>query len=377
MGSLLSTGEQPTRADAAAEDAELTRRSVVAGPIVAVLTLVAALVATRIADVPFRDPDHVAAKYIVLVGFGLFVMVLLDIAVRAAARTGTRRPTREAMGEVRRERWGRYRATAAGAALLSFYVSYLSYGNIKSVVPLLRTDLFDQELADADKALFFGHAPADLLHSALGTGFQTHLFSSAYVAFIVFLPLSLTVALVYARSLRGGLFVATALSANWLLGAATYVLLPALGPIYAFPGEFAHLPASEVTHLQAVLLENRIAFLQAPSAPGTGQAIAAFASLHVSMTFTAAVAAQLLGVGRRLRITLWVVFAVTLTGTVYLGWHYFVDDIAGAAIALCALAAARALTGIDLGRTRRQAAAAAPRGRAVAGERAGLPAPGD
>ena len=47
------------------------------------------------------------------------------------------------------------------------------------------------------------------------------------------------------------------------------------------------------------------------------------------MSFTAALAAQMLGVGRRLRIALWVWLAVTTVGTVYLGWHYFVDDIAG------------------------------------------------
>jgi hypothetical protein len=375
---LVPTGGWPDRARDGFAAAGLTRRSVMAAPIVALLTLVAALVATRIADVPFRDPDHVAAKYVVLVGFGLLLMVTLDIAVRAAARTGRRRPTRAAMGEVRRERWGRYRAGAAGTALLSFYVSYLSYGNVKSVVPLLRPgDLFDRQLADVDRALFLGHAPGDLLHSALGTGFQTQILSSAYVAFIVFLPLSLTVALVFARSLRGGLFVATALSANWLLGAATYVLLPALGPVYAFPAEFSHLPASAVTHLQAVLMEHRVAFLRAPDAAGGGQAIAAFASLHASMTFTAALAAQLLGVGRRLRITLWVVFAVTLTGTIYLGWHYAVDDLAGVGIALCAVAAARGLTGIDLGRTRRMAAATAPADRVLGGERVRSPAPGD
>ena len=83
--------------------------------------------------------------------------------------------------------------------------------------------------------MFAGHDPAALLHTVLGIGIPTHILSTAYAAFIVFLPLSLAVALVFSRDLRAGLFYATALSANWVLGAASYFLLPSLGPIYFEP----------------------------------------------------------------------------------------------------------------------------------------------
>ncbi len=359
MPVVLLSGEQGLRSglDAGAPEVP-SRRSVAAGPLVALVTLVAALVATQMAAVPFRDPDHVAAKYLILVGFAVGLMVLVDIAVRAGHRAGTSRPSLEAMRAVRRERWHWYRGLAVGSALVSFYVSYLAYRNIKSMVPLLRPgDLFDRELADVDRVLFAGHDPYELLHSLLGIGLQTHVLSAVYVVFIVFLPLSLALALVFSRSLRGGLFFAAALSLNWPLGAATYLILPALGPIYATPVEFAHLPTSEVARLQQILLDDRLEFLRDPGIAGSAQAIAAFASLHVSMTFTAAVAAHLMGLGRRLRIALWVMFAVTLADTVYLGWHYFVDNIAGVAIGLTALAIARLLTGFELRALRRAPAA--------------------
>ncbi len=63
------------------------------------------------------------------------------------------------------------------------------------------------------------------------------------------------------------------------------------------------------------------------------------------MIFTAAVAAHMLGLGRRLRIGLWVLLALTAIATIYLGWHYAVDDLAGLVIGLMALALARGLTG--------------------------------
>ncbi len=316
---------------------------------VALVTLLAALWATQAAGVPLRDPDHVAAKYLVLVGLSVVVMIALDVVVRAGHRSGTRTPSRVTMRSVRRERWSWYRGLAVGSALIGFYVSYLAYRNLKSMVPLLRPgELFDRQLAGFDRGLFGGNDPAALLHTLLGTGFQTQILSAVYVVFIVLLPLSLALALVFSRDLPGGLVYTTALSINWPLGAASYLLIPALGPVYAAPAAFADLPASEASHLQSVLLDDRLEFLRNPLADGTAQAIAAFASVHISMIFTAVVAAHLLRLGRRVRTGLWVLLAVTTIATVYLGWHYVIDDLAGVVLALVALAVARALTGFEL-----------------------------
>ncbi len=320
----------------------------VAGPLVAIVTVVAALVATRSVGLPLRDPDHVAALYLALVGCGVALLVGLDIAVRAGRRSRRFPPARAAMGRVRRERWTARRSVAVGTALVSFYATYMAYRNLKSIVPLLRPgELFDRQLAQLDRSLFGGNDPAALLHTLLGTGIPTHLLSGAYVAFIGFLPLTIGFALVFARDLHSGLFYTTAQSLNWVLGAASYLLLPSLGPIYLEPGVFASLPTSEVTHLQGILLDQRLDFLRDPAA-STPQSIAAFASLHISMSLTAAVAAHLLGLGKRLKIGLWVWFAVTTAATVYLGWHYVLDDLGGLVIAATALALARALTGVDL-----------------------------
>ena len=329
-------------------------RGVLAPPVVALLTLIAALVATESAGVSFRDPDNVAAVYLVLVGAGVAMLVGVDIWVRATRRARTWRPPRAVMRVVRRERWTRARGFAVAGALISFYVTYLAYRNLKGVIPMLRPgDLFDADLADVDRALFGGNDPALLLHDALGTGLMTHALSSIYVAFIVFLPLSLGVALVFARDLPTTLFYATAMCINWVLGAASYFIWPALGPIYAYPEMFARLPPSEVANLQQILLDDRIAWLRDPTS-ATPQAIAAFASLHIAMSFTALLAAYMLGLGRRMKIALWVWNVATVIATIYLGWHYVVDDVAGIFIGAAALLLAKWLTGFDAGEARRR-----------------------
>ena len=181
----------------------------------------------------------------------------------------------------------------------------------------------------------------------VGTGLATHVFSGAYMLFFLFIPGTLAVALVFSRNLSTGLFYATALSLNWLLGAASYFLLPSLGPIYTDPGTFAALAGTDAGQLQAILLEQRAEFLRDP-ALGSAQSIGAFASLHVSIFVTAALTAHLLGLRRSLKVVAWVLVALTVGATIHLGWHYVVDDFGGVAIAVLSLAIARLLCGIDL-----------------------------
>src|SRR4029450_3496645 len=143
-----------------------------------------------------------------LVGPAAALLVGLDVAIRAARMTGTRRPSRALMREVRRARWTWQRMGAAGGALLSFYVSYLAYRNLKGLLPILRPgDLFDAQVASVDRCLVAGHDPAALLHSVLGVGpIPTHLLAWLYAGFIVFLPLSLAVALGFSPDTSTTLF---------------------------------------------------------------------------------------------------------------------------------------------------------------------------
>jgi len=325
----------------------------VAGPVVAMVSILAAWVVTNAAGVPLRDPDHVAGRRLLIVLGLVAVLVGLDLLVRACRRSGGLRPSREELKRVRRERWTLLRGVAVASALVSFYVSYLAYRNLKSVVPLLRPgELFDRQLAELDRILFGGNDPAALLHAVLGTGLSTQVLSASYMLFFIFIPGTLAFALVFSANLQAGLFYVTAQSINWLLGAASYFLLPALGPIYAEPDVFANLPPSGVSRLQDLLLDQRLEFLRDPAA-GAAQSIAAFSSLHVSIFFTAALAAHVLGLRRGLRVGAWSLLGVTIAATIFLGWHYVVDDFGGLILGAMAFALARALTGVDLGAARR------------------------
>ena len=84
----------------------------------------------------------------------------------------------------------------------------------------------------------------------------------------------------------------------------------------------------------ALSLSRRIGSLVRSSRSGSrvGAGISAFPSLHVAgAAWVAAVVASL---SRKLAPLAWAYFLLILMGSVYLGWHYALDGIAGLIIAL-------------------------------------------
>ena len=65
-------------------------------------------------------------------------------------------------------------------------------------------------------------------------------------------------------------------------------------------------------------------------------------------TLLAALIAQLLGLRRFVRVSLWTFLVLTTLATIYFGWHYIVDDIAGAAIGIAAVVLGAKATGHEL-----------------------------
>ena len=335
---------EPSGGDAA------PRRAYLVAPAIAVAMLAATLLAGGHYDLGLRDPDGVVGARLVFV-FGLvFVLWALDIVPRALRDArATSRPFGERLRAIAAERWSLRRAAVVLGTIAAFYLTYLCYRNLKSYVPLARPELFDADLLKLERTVL-GTDPARALHDVLGTGFSAHVLSTVYLLFLTFVPLSIALTLVWSRDLAKGLWWVAALSLNWVLGAASYFLIPALGPVYAVPELFAALPETGAQALQEALLEHREDFLASPVAGGGLQSIAAFASLHVSIVLTGALRAQLLGAPRVLRIGMWVFCGLTTLATIYLGWHYVVDDLAGVVIALLAVAIGGHLTGWRLER---------------------------
>lgn len=319
---------------------------------VAVAMAVATWVVAAAYDLPVRDPDGVSVPTWVRLPLIVLAAVLLDIVARWAAyvRSSPRPGARTALRTVVRERWTREQVWFTLSGLVAWYVTYVAFRNLKGYLPFVNERLWDTELHRWDRLLWLGHDPAVVLHHVLGTGWAAWLLSGVYVLWIGLVPAALAIALVWTRRSATGALYVTAVSFNWLLGVAVYYLVPSLGPIYSRPQDFDHLPHTFNTSVQQLLLDDRVAVLADVWDTRAVQTVAAFASLHVAITITTCLVAELLRLPRWVRLSGWAFAALTCLATVYLGWHFFVDVLGGFVVGTLALVLAAWTTGHPLRR---------------------------
>jgi len=285
---------------------------------------------------PLRDPDGFLGPAWVRLPMLIVFAFVADILPRTLWRS--RGKLTEFRSEARlliREHWTRDRIQLVVLGLICFYVTYVSYRNLKNYLPFLRGDKTrqgDYELHKFDQWILVGHDPALLLHSLLGTSVSAHALSYVYLIFLPMVPISVTIWLVWSRNVSFGYWYVTAQCICWTLGTASYYLIPTLGPNFAFPWLYGDLDTTGVTALQDALYYGRQSVRFDPFANGV-QSVAGFASLHVGVTLLMALVAQYTVRSRLIKIALWVYMALVVLSTSYFGWHYIADDIAGAAIA--------------------------------------------
>ncbi|WP_254185641.1 phosphatase PAP2 family protein [Nocardioides panacis] len=292
--------------------------------------------------IPLRDPNGAILARRVLLTLGIFVVLLAVDAVRRAP-AGSRTRARAVLLTLR-HRWGARRLLLAAGALGAYHVVYFCYHNLKSWDVLNRPR--DRLLLGWDRWLFLGHSPAVLLHDLLGQGVATYVLVGVYESFSTLVSVSFVAAVVLPDRIRDGYAFITSFVCVWILGVASYYAIPSLGPFHSAPGEFAGLPHTLVQDTQTLYLAQRTRLLADPSAHDAFAQVSAFASLHVGVTTVIVLMAWRLGL-RRLAAVLTVFLCGTIVATVYLGWHFFVDDLVGLGIALVSVAAALRIVPLD------------------------------
>jgi hypothetical protein len=280
--------------------------------------------------IPLKDPG--GNFFVTRVAFTLALFVGF-MAIEAVLRTPRGERSPRTLWATARRRWPRRRLATAWACLLAYHVVYVCYHNLKSWDVL--NSPRDHDLTRVDQWLFLGNSPAVLLHDLLGQGLAAHVLLLIYESFPTMVVLAVP-ASVFTPRLRDGLTVLASLIWVWILGTATYYAVPSLGPFQDRPQDFAGLSHTLATSTQALYMSQRAHLLAHPHAHDAFAQISAFASLHVGVSTVIALMAGHLGFTRTSR-ALGVFVALTCVATVYLGWHFVVDDVAGLAIAWIAV----------------------------------------
>ena len=296
-----------------------------------------ALAASLTLDRPLVDPEGFLGPAVVRLPLIVFGAFLLDVLPRTLWVSRMRPALMPALVKQRvREHWDRERITLVVVGLVTFYITYVSYRNLKSFLPfIMGEDKYDRELHLIDRALMFGHEPATILHAIFGTGISAHFLSTIYLWFLPLVPLALAAWLVWSRNITFGYWFATSQCLAWTLGTASYYALPTLGPGFQYSYLYTDLADTGSDALMDALSYGRDGVLR-QGAEGAVQSVAGFASLHVAITLLVALMVQYTLRNRILHIVFWANFAITVVATIYFGWHYIADDFAGIVIALFA-----------------------------------------
>lgn len=199
-------------------------------------------------------------------------------------------------------------------------------GWLKAAMPFSVGFQADQLLADADAWLFFGTDPWRIVQWLPPT-----LIDWAYVTWAQSTLFMMAILPLFPKSQKRD----RAMISFFLVVSASAILqyvLPSAGPIFyerlGFGDRFADLPSRPWATITADYLWAN--YMDNGSRVGAG--ISAFPSLHVAGA--AWVAAVVSSFSRKLAPVAWAYFTVILMGSVFLGWHYALDGIAGLVIAL-------------------------------------------
>ncbi len=322
---------------------------------VAIAFAVVTLIRSEQVGIPLRDPDAVIfRRRLTTAVISVVVLALADVLVRTAlsyrARAGSGPVWARFAGVVRRQ-WPWSRVGLVGSALLAYHVVYVCYRNLKS------WDAFntprDSDLAAADRWLFLGHTPAAVVHGIFGEGAAAPVLAFVYRSFTYLVPFSIVATLALMPQVRRAYVMVCAGVWVWILGLGSYYLIPSLGPFASAPSDFSGLRETAITATQAEYLTEREHLLTNPQAHDAFASISAFASLHVGFTCTVLLVALYFR-WRIVSILLAVYLAGVMVATVYFGWHFFVDDLAGVLLAVIAV-------GLALLMVRGPSASSAPR----------------
>ncbi|MFL6246958.1 MAG: phosphatase PAP2 family protein [Thermoanaerobaculia bacterium] len=211
----------------------------------------------------------------------------------------------------------------------------VAYGSIKLVVPIYHPRLFDPELWELDRALFFGIAPTTFFLDLFGARPFLRVIDWTY-ANIFFASASIAYAWVLSHPERRiRIAFANGNALLWISGGWLYLLLPSLGPALRFPDVWlAHAEGLRLTQgLQAILMRNYQNVIRASHGMPITEpirivfGIGAFPSLHVAFQMYVFLWARRVW---RAGLVLFGIFVLLIfLGSMITGWHYLIDSLAG------------------------------------------------
>jgi membrane-associated phospholipid phosphatase len=218
---------------------------------------------------------------------------------------------------------------------------FVEFGMLKNLIPHMNSNVYDGAYAAVDRLICGGVLCSQALHSALGTSPLTistiseHYFwyypYMSLVGFIFVVAASRELAQEY-------LFAFVSL---FLIGTVIIYVGPTWGPVYFEPSLFDFMKDSDLARLQQSLWQMKLTLDADPHDREAIFMISGFPSLHIAVVTAGSL--YLRRLSRWLSWGSWMFLALTVNSTLYLGWHYLLDDVGAFLLVwICVLLAQKA-----------------------------------
>lgn len=210
------------------------------------------------------------------------------------------------------------------------YGIFISYTNFKPAIPLLNQKLYDEFLFQCDhyflNVLSLGGLIRFPKNSTITLFFDTiypHMWTLA----------SITLVAAYRNRLLFWQFLG-----GWCLAFGFSVpismIFPSLGPAFYKPELFAYIDSTISAKAMQILWKNYQLFKTNPISTKIfcANGIVAMPSLHIALAYQSII---VLGkIYSSLKLVFWILLILYIIATMYLGWHYFLDGLAGILLGL-------------------------------------------
>ncbi len=273
-------------------------------------------------------------------------------------------------------RWQRDRMLSVIAPIVVCTVTLASFNAFKQLVLPAAGFHFDPLFADLDRALFLGNDPWMVSHAVFGSNAATRFIDTAYHGWFVPMTLGIIVCAFLAGRAELRFQYVASYAFSWIIiGSVLAFLLPAAGP--CFYGDFAGSTTRFAPLMRALAEVNAAVVADGDGGLSAlrnqqllighfgsgklalGGGISAMPSMHIALAMLFALGAWRLS--RPFGVFMWGYAVLIWIGSIHLGWHYAIDGLVSALLAV-AIWKATGYIGRALlyGRTSRSVSVAVP-----------------
>jgi membrane-associated phospholipid phosphatase len=218
-------------------------------------------------------------------------------------------------------------------------VMFVEFALLKNLIPLVNPRVYDDWFIAVDRLVCTGLSCSELLQSLLGKSSTTlEYVSGHYFGYYTYMSLVVFLFVVCASRALAHQFLC-AFVTLFLFGTLVIYLAPTWGPVYYHPEPFEFMKGSAMFGLQQNLWEMKSVLEQDRSNTGAVFMISGFPSLHVAVVTLGSI--YLTRIHWGLALISWGFCVLTINSTIYLGWHYLLDDIGAFALVWSALLVGR------------------------------------